>query len=59
MSVDPEIEAKCKEISDNYSACDVSLPNNERLILPTPLCPTMKAAKKKTKKKKKKKGERI
>ncbi|RMY84887.1 hypothetical protein D0861_06740 [Hortaea werneckii] len=24
MSVDPEIEAKCKEISTNYSACDVS-----------------------------------
>ncbi|KAI7215302.1 hypothetical protein KC333_g5524 [Hortaea werneckii] len=24
MSVDPEIEAKCKEISSNYSACDVS-----------------------------------
>ncbi|KAI6897734.1 hypothetical protein KC348_g17651 [Hortaea werneckii] len=24
MSVDPEIESKCKEISTNYSACDVS-----------------------------------
>ncbi|KAI7153534.1 hypothetical protein KC349_g8290 [Hortaea werneckii] len=24
MSVDPEVEAKCKEISTNYSACDVS-----------------------------------
>ncbi|KAI7595454.1 hypothetical protein D0869_01822 [Hortaea werneckii] len=24
MSVDPETEAKCKEISTNYSACDVS-----------------------------------
>ncbi|GAB1736936.1 hypothetical protein NU219Hw_g304t1 [Hortaea werneckii] len=24
MSVDPEIEAKCREISTNYSACDVS-----------------------------------
>lgn len=51
MSVNPEIEAKCKEISTNYSACDVSLACNETPSLPTLFfLPTIKFAKKKQKK---------
>lgn len=50
MSVDPEIEAKCKEISTNYSACDVSLSNNEKPRIPTTSLPPSTEAAKETEK---------
>ena len=48
MSVDPEIEAKCKEISTNYSACDVSSILQSKHQFPTTFLPTTKAAKQKS-----------